>query len=175
MREPQRDRLDELLDEALTSYEKTAAREGLEKRILARIREQPAKSTRLTGRLVMSACAAVAVCVLLWWGAGIRTANKEEGVAVVPTQPLQKLQSELLPRRELTVAFRRPRRRREVMKQLQEPKLAQFPTPSPLTAEERALLRLAARDAKDIPPELKHFGEPIEPIQMTAIQIKPLD
>ena len=175
MREPQRDRLDELLDKALTSYGKTAAREGLEKRILARIREQPANRPRLTGRLVMSACAAAVVCVLLWWGAGIRAANKEERVAAVPTQPLQKLQSEVLPGRQMMVAFRRPPRRREVMKQLPEPKLAQFPTPSPLTAEERALLRLAARDAKDIPPELKHFGEPIEPIQMTAIQIKPLE
>jgi hypothetical protein len=55
------------------------------------------------------------------------------------------------------------------------PKREVFPTPSPLSSEERALLAYAKHPPKQLPPELTELGGPIKPIQIASIQIKPLD
>jgi hypothetical protein len=77
--------------------------------------------------------------------------------------------------RDFAVVLPRAAKSRRMRTEPAEPKLARFPTPSPMTSKEWALLRLVSGDAKNIPRELTHFGEPIEPIQLTAIEIKPLE
>ena len=171
MPEAQRERVDERLEAALKSYGQTEAREGLEKRVMARIRAEPVKRWNLAGRAALGACGAAVLGVLFWWGAGTPRTNKGERAAETP---VARLQLEELPMRMLPVDLRfAPKRKRTVARAV-EPKLAQFPTPTPLTEEERALLQLA-RETKDMPRELRNFGGPIEPIEITAIQIKPLE
>jgi hypothetical protein len=44
-----------------------------------------------------------------------------------------------------------------------------------LTSEERALLELVAQNPKDIPRDLTRLGGPIQPIDIAAIEIKPIE
>ncbi len=74
--------------------------------------------------------------------------------------------------RSLPVAFHQKRRRR---RHVVLPKREVFPTPTPLSSEERALLAFAKRPPKEIPPELTGLDRPITPIRIAAIEIKPLD
>jgi hypothetical protein len=60
-------------------------------------------------------------------------------------------------------------------RKITEPKLLRFPAPYLLTSEERALLELVAYNPKDIPQDLTHLGGPVKPIDIAAVEIKPIE
>lgn len=177
MREERQDRLDQALDDALASYGEAPESDGLERRVLARVTERTGRTLR-TRRFTMAiGAAAAAMCCLFWWEMPKMTVDplpastvkpavkKAEGASAVPA----------VAPRDLAVVLPHVTKARRTRTKPAEPKLARFPTPSPMTRKERALLRLASGDAQYIPRELTHFGEPIEPIKVAAIEIKPLE
>jgi hypothetical protein len=63
-----------------------------------------------------------------------------------------------------------------VPKQQPLPRLEVFPTPTPLTREEQALVALANRNPGDITQSLaRSHTQPVEPLHIAAIQIPPLN
>ncbi len=175
MPEPGRDHLDEALDAALTTYGETAPREGLERRVLAhvsgaKIREWPARWLAIT-----IAAAATLCCGLLWFQVPNMTVHPLPGSAMPPRVEQEGVLAALpMPARDLVIIpppARKPRR----AKSAAEPKLARFPTPSPIGSEEAALLQLAKGEVRKIPRELMQVGGPIEPLEISAIEIKPLE
>jgi hypothetical protein len=172
MRE-QRDRFDDALDEALASYGEAPESAGLERRILARVAERTARRPSLRP-FAVAICTAAAVCCLVWWKipkAAVQTHPAKTTVSAVRKIETSKIQIPAHGQAIVLVSATKPRR---TLKTSAEPKLSQFPTPFPMSSEERALVRLAMRDAKDIPPELTQLGGPIKPIQIAAVEIKPL-
>jgi hypothetical protein len=175
MRE-QRDQLDEALDDALASYGKAPEYEELERRILARVTER-AKCKRPMRPLVMAFGAALPVvmaCLFWWVTSKTPLPNRPASTSILVLSEVKRpaIPSIFVP--EPAAVPVRAARQRRTPKKIAEPKLPQFPTPSPLTSEERALLRLASHDAKDSRRELTYLGSPIKPIQIAAVEIKPL-
>ncbi len=60
-------------------------------------------------------------------------------------------------------------------KQRAEPKLPQFPMPSAVGSEERALLQLAKYKAEHTTQELSYLDSPVTPIQLAPVEIKPIE
>ena len=149
------------LDDALASYSEPPPTIGLEKRILARVQERTRRRRSMHWLTAASCVAAAAVLSVLFWPAP---------KIAVPIRPVQTASLVIPVHVQTVVAKPRPRNKKPV-----EPKLQQFPTPTPMTSEERALVQLASGNAKDIPQKLTEFGRPIEPIQVPALEIKPLD
>ncbi len=173
MRE-QRDRFDEALDMALTRYGEAPEREGLERRVLERVTKRMVPTSPIRSFAVSICTTAAAICCLLWWQtpkASVRTYPARTSMPAVRKVETSKRQ---VPARDYAIVPASATKRRPTLKRSGEPKLSQFPTPFPMSSEERALLQLTTRDAKDIPRELTAFGGPIEPIQITPIEIKPL-
>ncbi len=172
MSEPQEDRLDEALDRALATYRQPPERVGFDGRILARVAERMDRARRLRRGLwfCAAATAAVILCLFCW-------PTRKAAIRTWPASTV-KLKTNLLiaplaPARDLELVLRHVTRRRAPRIGTVQ-KLAQFPSPVRMGAEERALLRLATGDPKNIPPELTHPGRPVEPIQISEIVIKPL-
>lgn len=171
-----RDHLDEALDVALTSYGAAPQREGLEQRILSRVSETPSR-THSTGSFLITlaaAAAVIAVC-LSWWM--IRTTVIQPHPSTTAMLPLHKIEpppaaAVVVPEPATVLASTgKPHRPR---KKTTEPKLSRFPAPSPMTSEERALLELVVHHPKDIPQNLTRPDGPIQPINVAAVEIKPI-
>lgn len=170
------DPLDEVLDEALESYGRAPERQGLEQRILLRVTERAARkySARSLVMAVGSVAALIAVC-LSWWM--MRTTAVQNRPATTAMFPLHKIEPRLAPAviapppATTLASAARPHRNRRTTK---EPKLLRFPTPSPLTTEERALIALVTHNPKEIPRDLTSLGGPIQPIEIAAVEIKPI-
>lgn len=168
MRESRRDGLDDALDRALASYGEAPERDGLERRVLAKVNERATRRHPVRGFAIAAiGAAAAAVCWLLW--------PEMPKTAVHPKPAVTALSMRTIPPRDAAVVLPRAAKRRHIPKKPVEPKLAQFPAPSPMSGEERALVRLATGDPKNIPRELMHSGDPIEPLRIEAIEIKPLE
>jgi hypothetical protein len=171
------DRLDEALDDALASYCEAPENEGLERRILVRVTERArrTRSMKLSVMTVGAATVAAMVC-LLWLGApDTAVETRPASTAMLAVRKIEappRIEKIPVPEPAAPVAIAaKPRR---VRKEAAEPKLAQFPTPVPLTSEERALIQLVTSHAKDVPRELPYLGGPVKPIRITAIDNKPL-
>jgi hypothetical protein len=169
--EQEQELLDEELDRALINYGNAPKREGLDQRVLARVGERATHARRRLAKdfWMATGLAAIAVGCLFRW------APPKPATQKPATQSQAVLMSEIPARRDLAIVLKQTTRRARFPKRPAPPMLAQFPAPAILGSEERALLRLAAGDAKNVPPELTHFGAPAEPIQITAIEIKPLE
>ena len=171
-----RDRLDETLDNALASYGEGPENGWLEQRILARVADA-GKRRHLTRRLMLAVGAATTATTacLFWW-----TTTKITEPTVPPntrTRALAKIKApgtRTIPTPEPAAVLASAARPRRPRKNPADPKLSQFPSPSPLTGEERALVQLVARDAKDTARQLTYLGGPVKPIQITQIDIKPI-
>jgi hypothetical protein len=173
------DKLDQILDDALANYI-SQPRAGLEQRVLASVRADAGGERRwLRWSLVVGAAACLVIAVLLFTHSSAPkaevarvTSTPSTVVSVPTTQPNLAAKSE--PARKHAVRNRTttPSVRPEPL-----PKLAQFPTPSPLTADEDALLGLV-RTAKPetIQALSQQKAEPlsIAKIQIEEIQIEPL-
>lgn len=168
MSEGQKKGLDALLEQALASYAKADPPPDLAQRTLSRICHQPPQK-HLGWRLPLWASAAaigaislLAVLLPTETRKPLAIQTKRELPAPLLHVPFQVAQARAVP-----IAVRKRTHRRVSL-----PKKMQFPTPAPLTEEEKALQRLVQE--KDFSPDLLVLGKPIEPLRIAAIEIKPL-
>ena len=159
-----RDELDRLIDGALASYSTAEPLTGLEARVLNRVRAVRARLRLLVWGLAFVVAASVVVV-----GIVVRT---EQHVAVPKPMTAKVTPAPAAPAPMKPVARVRRVAHRRGPRPL--PKLEQFPSPTPLTAQERALVALARQD----PEELGKFAEMERqseaPLEIQPIQIAPL-
>lgn len=139
---------DRLLEKALAGYASEEPRPGVEQRILARV------AARRSGAVwMLPACAVVAASLVV-----IVTAQRHERVPIP------------LPPAPVPVAVVAPAPEPPVTVRHEQPKPSRFPSPAPLTREERAWLTLSDTGVvAGLQP-----GE-IEPIQIEELTIPPIE
>ncbi len=159
-----RDKLDELIDSALASYSGAEPRLGMEARVVSRVRATRVRRRMLEWGLAFGVASAVVVVALI--RTEPRTISKPVDVARVMSA--QERPPTIRPVAKLRPAMRA--RRPQAL-----PKLEQFPSPMPLTAEERALVAFVERDpteAQQVFSDLQKRTDGLVEIQ--PIQIAPL-
>ena len=148
----QSDELDRALDAALAKYAAVEPRAGMEGRILANLHAQPSVGNHSWWRWTFAAAALALVVfalALAWRSTRGSPQIAHEKTATVPRQPQQEQQHTdvgVVARVATARAVRghAPVRRRSPVVVASIPKLEQFPSPQPLSDEERALARYAA-------------------------------
>lgn len=167
------DRLDRLIDDALTSYGKAPDNEGLAQRILVRVAETGrSKHSVRPLMLAISAALTAGTAYLSWWvvpKVQIRPAR----TTMVSHKRIDPPSLQAIPLPNSPAVLKSVVKLRTFQNAPATPKLAQFPTPSSLSREEQALVTLVTGNMEHV--ELSSFrGGPVEPIQITALEIKPL-
>lgn len=137
MADEERDALDRLLDEGLAAYANREPRAGLESRILYRVRSEraPRRFFVLRWALPVAAAVCLAAAVAYWSHrapAPVPPPVTETAATVPAPAPLEAAKPEPPPRPA----------RRNAPPRAPLPKRPEFPTPTPLTSEERALLAI---------------------------------
>ncbi len=170
-------RLEELLDKTLAEYVSAEPRPGLERRVLEYARSPIGSRGTFWNHPLSSWLSAVTILLVaastLWLGH-----RAQPPTPALHDQKPSRVQRALLKPDSPSLAERVPvalhqRRKNRLNRVL--PKRDLFPSPSPLSSEERALLAYAEHPPKKLPPELTELGGPIKPIQIAAIEIQPLD
>ena len=163
-----KDELDRRIDSALAGYADAEPLEGIEGRVMRRVRAA-------TRRRAFAWAAAAAAAVIVMTVIVVRTprgpAAKPDEIARVvvpmPTQPVPAVEKQpAATKRRAKSRARRPERL---------PKLELFPSPSPMTAEERVLAAFVARypkEAQQAFADLRKRSE--EPVEIKPIEIAPL-
>jgi hypothetical protein len=177
----ERDDLDLLLDAALRSYADPGADSGLEQRILRNVAGHAATTARHPWRsplLWAAGLSLVAACLLLVFVSAPRpkavqhTANTQAAVERRP-QPDTAATS----RRSQTAQLHRKRLApHSIPQSTAAPKLAVFPTPMPLSAEERELVLLVGAASAEQRKDLviaQQQGD--APLRIAAISIPSLE
>lgn len=178
--------VDKLLDSAMAHHRDAVPRVGLEGRILAHVRNASQESSGKNVRKLWLAVAAAAAAVVVAF-IGVRVSNRSHGPAVQTSQAANAAPSKS-PARMLTAdsgaapkagsattvvePIRIARRERKPSRRVEAHHWpSQFPTPAPLTAEEKALVRYV----QETPPQV--LAEPILKAEFTVppVQIKPLE
>ncbi|MGO9094276.1 MAG: hypothetical protein ACLQGV_03560 [Bryobacteraceae bacterium] len=170
MRNNDRDELDDLIDGAVRGYADASPLEGLEERVLYRIHAAPAaRRVPWTRRLGVAAPALAALLLAVvvlrsWWKPLPPTVNPVPGHATL-NLPVFNSQSPA------------PRR---IHPSRALPKRPSFPSPVPMTDEERALAGWARRAPQEVSQAFadlrKQSEEPvaIQPLAIQALLIEPL-
>jgi hypothetical protein len=144
--------LDRLLDAALTKYSSVEPRAGLDDRVLANLRvEQERVPARTWWRWGLAALAAIAVvAIALAFRSEKHSKPHVVQHAPAPAQAPSSHGTQIASREATTPSTRpvRPRTsgRRSVAMAMPVPKLDQFPSPRPLTEEEKMLAGYVARN-----------------------------
>lgn len=165
-----RDKLDRLIDGALASYSGAEPLAGLEARVMNRVCVVGARRRWLAWGVGLAVAASVVVGVVSW--SGPKTMRKKTPVAVVAS-----IGPQVAPRQTVVaaVAHRADVRVKRAVRPRALPKLEQFPTPTPLTAEERALVAFIRRDPKEAERLFADWRKRTElPIEIQPVQIAPL-
>ncbi|MBV9301843.1 MAG: hypothetical protein JOY62_13770 [Acidobacteriaceae bacterium] len=161
------DELDQILARGLRSYADAEPRPGLEKRVINRVREtREIRSLKwLRWAISVPVFASLLIIAITFWPKRERTPEFHasstpvaKSVSAAPVIP-----------KAAEAAVRRPRSQRVLA-----PKREQFPTPVPLTEEERALLAFAngVPHAEEVmATQEKRMSEPLE---IAEIHIEPL-
>ncbi|HVP46741.1 MAG TPA: hypothetical protein VMT32_09165 [Bryobacteraceae bacterium] len=163
--------LDRMIDTALAGYSSAQPLEGLEERVLNRVRLSARR--RVIGWAVAMAVVASVVVAAIFVRIPRAAVPAGQDVARVQTPAPPRLVPETL-----RIAPKQ-RRGRIVTKRAEPPRplprLEQFPSPTPMTTEERALLAFVEHhpdEAKQLVTQQQKSGEPIEiqPIQIAPLQ-----
>jgi len=201
MRNDPRDELDKLIDGALSGYSSAEPMEGLEERVLQRVHAAGAARRgpwlRRCGFAIPALAALFVAAIVLRtsWKPVPHTASTTRShpartiVALKPPSPAARESPALVAR----VSRAKPRNRTRQEHRLPSralPKLQYFPTPEPMTKEERALVAWVARnpaEAREVFADLRRrVEEPVtiqpiavpklteEPVTIEPIQIQPL-
>ncbi|MGA8027577.1 MAG: hypothetical protein WB992_10545 [Bryobacteraceae bacterium] len=160
------DALEIILDHALHAYSQAEPLAGLEERILNRTRA--AKVERDAGYARPFATASLALLLCLSAFVLLRPGHTP-GPKISPVAANRK---PTVPRLHLAVQphlAARSRRRPRVL-----PKQEQFPTPEPLSAEERILARFVDRDPNEAAKSFASLRNVDAPIAIPPLQITPL-
>ncbi len=154
MAQGNQDELDRVLDVALAKL-KSEPRAGLEERVLANLRAETARGAervwRRWGVLAAVAAALVIVAALSWRPGRSARPTNHVAIAMPTTQPASTQVAASGEPREVRLqaghALRKTRRPRavEAVTAAAQPKLEQFPSPQPLSEQERALARYVSQ------------------------------
>ena len=177
---PERDELDLLIDSALRDY--AAPRPGLERRMVARMAAH--RTRTLWHRWILALVAAPVFAALLFLSYLITRSphspagQRADAPAIARIAPVAKSQSShpaLINPVPHRVVKRDHAGDRDLVKLVSRPKLDVFPTPQPLTGEEKALIRFVAETPE---ADRKAFVEAQqqldEPLIISAMHIPPL-
>jgi hypothetical protein len=170
-------KLDEMLDAMLSAYSSADPRPGLETRILAGVKEQAANSTsrwRFRWTWAVAALATAALVMMAIYVSRIQTHSVEPQVATRPQHQqmsMPDLAEKTLPLPKATASHPSTRRQRTQTAGLTRPAVAQmvavrqdvFPSRSPLSEQEKLLLRYLTRTPRE---ELIAQSRPDPPDEM---------
>ncbi len=170
--------LDDLIDAALSSYSATETRPGLVRRILTNALAESLRRKRVAWAWTLALPAAA--CLLIFLLLAVRhnsyRSTLEATATTIPVTTAaisrETLATNSFPssgKRSVShKALTRPSTTRETL-----PKQDAFPSPSPLTAEEKAAIALV-RDPAPLPRQVETAGVEISPIHIAELQIKPI-
>jgi hypothetical protein len=162
------DDLEQLLEQGIASYAEGEPLAGLDERIMARIRLTESPNRRLTGVWAALALLAFGVAGLLLRPTVPRPASilaeaKPTAVAAAPIQTER-------------VRVAKAKRRGNRGTPLPLPKQEVFPSPSPLTREERGLLALVKQDPEGTAQAIASLRKQAnEPLEIRPLAIAPLE
>ena len=170
--------LDQLIDAALPSYSAAEPRPGLEQRILAHALAEPQPKRSLAWAWAL-ALPTVACLLAFLFFAGRQNSNRNTLQATATTAPIPLRQ--LHRKRPQRIHSVPPRKRPLPTKMSAQPSVTRetlpkqdvFPSPSPLTDEERAAIALV-RDPPQMPRQTDTARVEISPIHIAELQIKPI-
>lgn len=157
------DELDKLIDAALAGYSTAEPLEGLEGRIVRRVRAAEADRKRRPAWGV--AIPAMAAAMLLVWA--LRPPKPAVPAAEVVKQPPARV--EIAPAPKIVAVAPRVRQR-TVRARKELPKRNVFPASAPLTTEERLLVQLARSHPEALAGQVSGEIE-IKPIEIAPLQI----
>lgn len=163
------DELSRMIDQALSSYVAEQEPRGLDRRVLLHVREGVTKRRhRLVGWFAIALAAACCTAFMLFVsGHGSQAVQAPPRLKVTPhTARVQQIETR-------PAAMPRPRAVRASIARSKHhlPKLNQFPAPTPMTNEERALMAVREHGAT---PLFANTSGNINPIQIEPLDIKPL-
>ncbi len=170
--------LDRALEEALQSYAAEEPRPGLERRVLARVRIEAAGSQR-PNRWRMISLVSAAVCLVILCVFAFQTQRHTKPANIGSSRPA------LVPRPQVAAGTgshlqnpvpRVVRAHHSGALRPYSPRKEVFPTPEPLSPQERLLVTYAAASARVSRQSPIVAKEPIhlEPIRIAEIHIDPL-
>jgi hypothetical protein len=163
MNQDHRDELDDLLDRGIASYSAAEPLAGLEERVMQRVTIAQRRGWRWLV-IAIPALAALLIAVAVW-------RRPHEGVK--PSPAVARVETPAPPQQPQPQPQQKPLRVAKVAPQL--PKRDQFPSPSVLSPEERALVELATKH----PPVAEKLNEWQEKtaseVVIAPIEIAPLD
>ncbi len=170
--------LDQLIDAALPGYSATEPQPGFDHRILSRVFAEPRRQRRFVWAWALALPAAACLLVLLFF-AGRHNSDRNTLEAIATTAP--ETTSPSSPQTQGTDSSPSPRKRSIPQKTSAQPSIIRqtlpkeevFPSPSPLTVEERAAIALV-RNPAPMPPQTDTAGVEINPIHIAELQIKPI-
>ena len=180
-----RDEIDLLLDSALATYADPGPDSGLEQRILTRIAADAHAAPRrrwLPWAIALPAAASLLIFILILhpWTNHTSVLPQQADVSHRPMPPIEAANRSSSPpartrRSEAPLRRQRPRHRALAIRSAPLPKLDVFPTPQPLSPQERALVNFAAHATKSERESLVTSQQQADaPLHIAAIQITPL-
>lgn len=163
MADQEKDRnLDQFLDSLLDSYSDVEPRPGLETRVLANLRDQAGRRKSWPWRWVWAGCVTAALSALAFIVVLERPIEP-------PRPPVAYVVSPSVDRSASAVTQRRHVAKKAIQPRHQEPVVAavdtrpdRFPTPAPLSDQEKLLLRYLARTSRQEIIAQSHPDEPAE-------------
>jgi hypothetical protein len=163
--EEKHNRLDELLDSLLTAYSDAEPRPGMKTRLLANLRARSlsrARSQRLSWRWLTAGAAAMALTAVLVAIYASRIPPLADlpriaaaGVPALASTPAVKKSS--------AVVKKKPPQQKTESARVVEVRQEVFPTPAPLSFQERLLFRYLAETPPEEVAAHSHSDEPAEP------------
>jgi hypothetical protein len=174
------EQLDDILDEALGEYRQAEPLAGIESRILARIHAGESGSTNRSLRWAIALACGAAIAAAVWFGIGRRIPHIAAPPETATGKPIEKAVAPTSVPTTIASASRAVEARKAATRTvLQTPptgtaaqvKPAVFPSPTPLSAEERAFTAALNRSAS----VMLVASEPDKAITIAEIVIKPLD
>ena len=172
--------LDCLIDEALRTYAHQATDANLIERILSRLANEPASKARL-GWVPWAAALTAAICLVMLVLFGPKSTR-------TPALPMQNAQFHnpaglsARPRAQTAKTAKRTNRDAPRLRSIPAtaasqplPKLDMFPTPSPLTSQDRALAIYVAHTPRAELQALARSEQEQTPLTVASIHVMPLD
>ena len=172
--------VDELLDASLKRYGGEEARAGLEMRLLAGVRSRQGAARRRRLVWALAVCAGVVVAVALVLHSShapgrlrVTSASGPRQTAKPPASP-GSADSRIRSQRLVQGHPENPRTARPAVRATKRPE--QFPSPMPLTEQEKLLLAYLNRAGKpDRLAKDDKGGAPVTDLDISGIQIAPLE
>jgi hypothetical protein len=174
--------VDELMDSALAQQRAEEPRAGLEARILGHVRAAASQRSSRKGLWVAVTATAALVMIVAFYmarrphGAAVDTSHAVNAVTAPPPQKTLTANSGATPNARAAPSVHEPkltaRRENKPSRRVQAHHWpSQFPTPAPLTEEQKALVQYV----RETPPKV--LAEPILKAELTVqhVEIKPLE